>query len=185
MGSSLDDLHVGLGRPAEARRGPRRGRPRGPAAGEDVPRHDQTVAAVVPDSAENDVPPPGDAQLPGEDLERRLPGVFHEDLLRYPQVFAGLTVHLPHLFDAADLHRSSPVFIQFQRASRRPRPGTVESCPIIFQKPALPAEKPARLGGNRIGGNPEFLVDDLVRGAGAETVDPHDGPLQPHVMLPA
>ena len=47
-----------------------------------------------------------------------------------------------------------------------------------------PQEAPRRRR-DRLGGDPEFLVDRLVGGAGAETVDPHDGPLQADVMLPA
>ncbi len=49
--------------------------------------------------------------------------------------------------------------------------------PLLFQ------ETP-RLRRNRRGGDPEFLIDDLVRGARAETVDPHDGPRQDRRSAP-
>ena len=96
-GKPRDDLQVGLCRPAEAVGIPDEEDPGGSAAGEDVPRHDKAVAAVVPDPAEEDVPPPGDAELPGEDLNGGRPGVLHEDLLGYPQLFNRPTVHRPHL----------------------------------------------------------------------------------------
>ena len=108
-GKPRDDLPVGLCRPAEALGVPDEEDPGGPAAGEDVPRHDEAVAAVVPGPAEEDIPPPGDPPLPGEDLEGRPPGVFHEDLLGYPELLDGLTVHRPHLHHAADLHLPPPV----------------------------------------------------------------------------
>ena len=68
-GKPLDDLPIGLCRPAESVGVPDEQDAGCPATGEDVPRHDKTVASIVSDPAENHIPPPDDTQFPGEDMK--------------------------------------------------------------------------------------------------------------------
>ena len=121
IGSLPTIVPVGPGRPAEPFGIADEKHPGRASAGKDVACDDEAVAAVVSDPAEQEVPPPGDSPLPGEDLEGRPSCVFHEDLLGDPELFDGPSVHGPHLTDAADLH-GSPRFFMKCRPSRGPGP---------------------------------------------------------------
>jgi len=78
--------------------------PRMPTQGKNLPGDDKSVAAVVPDPAEDHVALPPDTPLLRQDMDRRLSGVLHENLLGYPQFLRGPTIHGPHFLHPAYLH---------------------------------------------------------------------------------
>ncbi len=103
-GQFAEDLEMGPGRPLELARIPQ-GEDLDPAApAVDDPRHDEPVAAVVADAAQDDESFPGDPGLPVQDGHGGQPGVLHEDHLRNAERFNGVAVHRPHLFDRGDFH---------------------------------------------------------------------------------